>query len=287
VKAGKIWVIELDISAFFDEVSHDILMHRVSQLERDKRVLKLIGRYLRAPMIMNGDSMVRTCGTPQGGPLSPLLANIYLDPLDKELEKRNLSFCRYADDINIYVESKRSGERILASISAWIKKYLKLEVNVEKSGVDKSGKRQILGFSIQEDGTITLAEKSIQRLKYDVRNFWQAGGAESGKNKLKEWEQYLRGWCNYYKIADNKNSITRLEGWIRRHMRKWFWLRWHNKHGRLNALKRLGAKSYNWKVASSSKGAWRIAAAHALQSVLNNRWLQCHRFWVPSNLWAS
>lgn len=169
-KAGYSWCIDLDISAFFDHVSHDILMHRVGLQVRDKRVLKLIGRYLRSKKRQGDHIERREKGTPQGGPLSPLLANIYLDPLDKELERRGLNFCRYADDVMIYTRSERSAHRVFNSLCDWIEKTLKLTVNREKSGVGRPWERKYLGFTISEDGNeLQVAKGSISRYKERVR----------------------------------------------------------------------------------------------------------------------
>jgi len=287
IRAGKCWVVDVDISAFFDEVNHDILMHRVGQVSRDKRLLRLIGRYLRAGMVMNGVEAKRSKGMPQGGPLSPLLANVYLDPLDKELERRGLSFCRYADDVTIYVNSERSAERVLASISRWIEKHLKLQVNADKSGTGRPWERQFLGFTVLEDGTIAPAQRSIERLKAQVRQRWDARQSLSSKALVEQWRNYLRGWCQYFGLADARGRVTKMEGWIRRHMRKCFWLRWHNRKGRQNALKRLGASAKQMKLASSRRGAWRIARCTTLQICLNNRTLYRYGLWVPSNFWAT
>ena len=286
VKAGKRWVVDLDISAFFDQVDHDILMHKVGQFERDKRVLLLIGRYLRAPIVVHGKQEKRTRGTPQGGPLSPLLANIYLDPLDKELERRGLSFCRYADDVNIYVGSERSAKRILSSISDWIEKHLKLKVNLDKSGTAPPWERQFLGFTILQDGKIAPAERSVERFKQAVREKWNALQSGTTRELRDRWQTYLRGWCGYFALAEARWRIKRIEGWLRRHMRKCFWIRWHNRAGRKQALKRLGAKPHYLDVASSRRGAWRVAAATALQTVLSNEVLQRYGLWVPSSLWT-
>lgn len=284
---GKSWVVDLDISAFFDEVNHDILMHRVAQKEGDKRVLHLIGRYLRADIEIEGQRHGRRQGTPQGGPLSPLLANIYLDALDQELQQRGLSFCRYADDVTLYVASERSAQRVLESISRWIEKHLKLRVNASKSGIGRPWQRPFLGFVILPDSRIAVAPHSLERLKQQVRQHWQACQSRSSRELVEQWQDFLRGWCGYFGLAQARAAILQWEGWMRRHIRKCFWLRWHNRKGRLNALKRLGAKSYHWKVASSRRGAWRIAAAPALQTVLSNRVLHRYGLWVPSDLWAT
>ena len=287
VQEGKDWVVDLDISAFFDNVSHDILMHRVARQEGDKRVLRLIGRYLRADIVVDGQRERRTRGVPQGGPLSPLLANIYLDALDKELERRGLSFCRYADDLAIYVRSERSAQRVLDSISAWIERHLKLQVNRAKSGTGRPWQRTFLGFSVVSDGRIGIAPGSVARFKERVRSLWDARQSRTSAELVQQWQVYLRGWCGYFGLSEARRAIRKCEGWVRRHIRKCFWLRWHNRKGRLNALKRLGAKPYHWDVASSRLGAWRIARSPALQTVLNGTTLQRYGLLVPSQFWAA
>lgn len=287
VASGKGWVVDIDLKSFFDEVDHDRLMWRVGQVERDKRVLRLIGRYLRASRVTGGQVERRTRGMPQGGPLSPLLANLYLDALDKELERRGLSFCRYADDVMIFVASERSAERVLSSVSAWIEKHLRLRVNRSKSGTGRPWDRPYLGFVVQGDGTVGVAEGSVTRLKAAVRWLWRGHQSRTMRELAERWQQYLRGWCNYFGLAGDRRAVYDLEGWIRRHMRKYLWLRWHNRHGRRRALQRLGAIPRHWLTASSRRGAWRIARGPTLQSALNNRRLQHNGLWVPSTLWAS
>jgi group II intron reverse transcriptase/maturase len=284
VRAGKSWVVDIDISAFFDEVNHDILLHQISQKVEDKQVLDLIRRYLRAGIMIDGKVERRDKGTPQGSPLSPLLANIYLDQLDKELERRELSFCRYADDISIYVSSERSAKRVLESLSAWIAKHLKLSVNQDKSGTGRPWERQFLSFQITENGDIAIAPKAIDRYKDRVRSLWDARQSLTSKEVVKQWQEYSVGWWNYFKLAGNRCNIERLAGWTRRHMRKCFWLRWHNKKGRLNALRKLGAKPQYLKIASSSRGAWQIASCPVLHAVLNNATLRRYGLYVPSEL---
>ena len=284
VKQGKTWVVDIDISAFFDEVNHDILLHKISQKVTDPKVLNLIRKYLKAGIMLNGRVEKRTKGMPQGSPLSPLLANIYLDSLDKELEKRELSFCRYADDVSIYVSSERSAERVLKSLSEWIEKHLKLSINEDKSGTGRPWEGQFLGFRINEKTEIEIAPKSICGYKEEVRQLWDARQSLTSKELVKQWKQYSIGWWNYFKLAENLWNIKRLEGWTRRHMRKCFWLRWHNKKGRLNALRRLGASPRLQKTASSSRGAWRIASSPALHKVLSNATLRRYGLFVPSEL---
>jgi RNA-directed DNA polymerase len=274
----------MDISKFFDRVNHDILMNRIGQRIRDKRVLKLIGNYLRAGAMVEGVVIASEEGTPQGGPLSPLLANIYLDALDKELERRGLAFSRYADDCNIYVGSRRAAERVLAGVTEWIKKYLRLEVNADKSGVGRPWERKFLGFRINQEGKIETAPQSVERLKAKVREMWRSCQSLSSEKLRDRWCAYLRGWWAYYGLAEERRNIFDLEGWIRRHMRKCFWERWHSMAGRLRHLKRLGAEGRLLKVAFSSKGAWSMARNGALHQALSNQLLGRFGFLMPSDL---
>lgn len=284
IRAGKDWVVDMDITKFFDRVNHDILMHRIGQTIRDKRVLKLIGKYLRAGVMIEGVVQNSDEGTPQGGPLSPLLANIYLDALDRELEKRGLAFSRYADDCNIYVSSQRSAERVLAGITEWIKKHLRLEVNASKSGTGRPWERKFLGFRINPEGQIEAAPQSVERFKMKVRELWRSCQSQTSEELRDNWRAYVRGWWGYYRLAENRRNIFGLEGWIRRHIRCCFWQRWDNWRGRLRQLRRLGLSGRLLKVAHSSKGAWRIAANPSLQTALSNAVLRRHGFWMPSDL---
>lgn len=282
VAAGKSWVVDIDLKNFFDQVNHDRLMTMVARKVRDKRVLKLIGDYLRAPMQRaDGSREARKAGTPQGGPLSPLLANIYLDPLDKELERRGVAFVRYADDIAIFAGSERSAGRILESVIGWLEKELGLEVNREKSGAGPSGSGSLLGFRLYEDGRIGISPKAITRLKERVRDCWEARQSKTSEQLREQWQSYIRGWWNYFELADWRREVEDLSGWIRRHMRKCFWLRWHHPRGRLNALKRLGIKGRALGMAYCGRGAWAIAAHVTLQQALKNRTLHRHGFIVP------
>lgn len=218
--------------------------------------------------------------------LSPLLANIYLDDLDKELERRELSFCRYADDIVVFVNSERSGERVLASLTDWIAKHLKLRVNASKSGVGRPWNGKFLGFRINSDGRIAPAQASLEKLKAQVRCHWNAQTSTRLEERVKEWQQYIRGWWAYFGICQQQRGIRVLESWMRRHMRKYFWQRWHNRRGRLNALRRLKAKPYHLSQASGSVGTWRLARSPMLQTVLNNTRLRRWGLWVPSDFAA-
>lgn len=282
VEEERVWVVDIDIKGYFDEIDHDILMRELAREVEDKRVLKLIGKYLRSGTLRSGKVERKAKGAPQGGPLSPLLGNFYLDQLDKELESRGVAFCRYADDITIYAKSQRSAERIYASITRWIERNLKLEVNREKSGVRPPSGGSFLGFRITEEGEIALSQKSIARFKERVRDHWDNRRSQDGRSILKEWQSYVRGWIGYFRLSERSWDWEDLEGWLRRHIRKWFWLRWHNWRGRRRALERLGLRGRRLKLAHSSRGAWRIAKA--LNWVLTNRWMREKGFWVPSDL---
>ena len=267
--------------------NHDILMNRIGQTIRDKRVLGLIGRYLRAGVMIEGVVQESEEGTPQGGPLSPLLANIYLDALDQELERRGLEFSRYADDCNVYVGSRRAAERVLASLTTWIEKRLRLEVNATKSGVGRPWERKFLGFTINPEGKIAVEPKSVERFRKKVRELWRSSQSVSSKELRNTWRVYVRGWWAYYGLAEDRRNVFELEGWIRRHIRKCFWERWHDWRGRLRALRRLGLRGRLLKVAHSSRGAWRIAISPSLHTALSVAVLRRHGFVMPSDLAAT
>lgn len=283
---GKDWVVDLDITKFFDQVNHDILMGRVAAVIRDKRMLHLIGKYLRRGAMVDGLVEASMEGTPQGGPLSPLLANLYLDALDKELERRGHSFCRYADDCNIYVGSLAAAERTLASVQAWIERHLRLKVNAAKSGTGRVWERKFLGFRLDREKRIGVAPESIARFKAKVREMWRANQSRTSNQLRDAWGQYLRGWWGYFQLAEAREPIYRLEGWIRRHLRKCFWLRWHNAAGRVHALQRLGLGGRMLKAAFSSRGAWHMARTGSVHKALSNAVLRRYGFLMPSDLAA-
>jgi len=284
VKAGREWVVDMDITKFFDRVNHDLLMHRIGQTIRDKRVLRLIGNYLRAGAMLEGIVVVSEEGTPQGGPLSPLLANIYLDTLDRELEQRGLAFSRYADDCNIYVGSRRAAERVLASVTQWLKEELRLEVNASKSGVGQPWERKFLGFRINRDGKIEAAPQSVERMKDKVRELWRSCQSLSSVELRDRWRAYIQGWWAYYGLAEERRNIFHTETWIRRHIRCCFWQRWHDSRGRLRHLSELGIRGRLLQAARSSKGAWAMAMNGVMHKALNNPTLLRHGFVMPSDL---
>jgi RNA-directed DNA polymerase len=287
LREGKDWVVDMDITKFFDRVNHDILMTRIGQTIRDKRVLGLIGKYLRAGVMLNGVVQDSEEGTPQGGPLSPLLANIYLHALDEELEERGLAFCRYADDCNIYVGSERTAERVLGQMSQWIGKELRLEVNAKKSGIGRPWERKFLGFRLSATGKIEVAPASLERFKEQVRELWNSRQSLTSEELRDRWCAYVRGWWGYYRLAELRHPVFRLDQWIRRHIRACFWDRWHDQRGRRRHLRALGIRGRGLKMAQSSLGAWRASLAPSVQAALSNATLRKYKFLLPSELAAT
>ena len=282
VAAGKSWVVDIDLKSFFDQVNHDRLMTLLGRHVRDKRVLKLVGGFLRAPMRQaDGTQTARSRGTPQGGPLSPLLANIYLDPLDKELERRGIDFVRYADDIALFAQSQEAAQQMLESIRLWLRRELGLEINDDKSGSGPSDQSQLLGFRLRLDGGIEIAPSSIDRLKARVRQLLDARRSTTAEGLRKDWSAYIAGWWNYFRVANRRKALKGLAGWIRRHMRKLFWLRWHDRHGRRNALRGLGVPQWQLGISSQRKGAWRMAANSIVQRALRNSRLASFGLYIP------
>ena len=251
VREGRDWVVDMDIAKFFDHVNHDILMRRIAQVTRDKRILRLIGRYLRAGVLVEGERVASEEGTPQGGPLSPLLANIYLDALGRELERRGHRFFRYADACNVYVSSEASAKRVLESIRRWVEQHLRLQVNADKSGTGRPWERKFLGFRINRKQQIEAAPESVERCKTKVREIWRSCRSVTSRELRDEWRRY---------IAEERRAVFRLEGWIRRHIRKCFWLRWHDVRGRCRAWRSLGVPERMLRYVPTRRGAWFVAA---------------------------
>lgn len=287
IAEGKDWVVDIDLKSFFDEVNHEILMTRVAQVVRDKRMLKLIGRFLRAGVYEKGTVTKQAKGVPQGGPLSPLLSNIYLDALDKELESRGLSFCRYADDCNIYVGSRKAAERVFESITVWIEKHLKVPVNRDKSDTGRPWERQFLGFQPTEDGALKPAPKSMKKLKNRVHEFFSGRRSGTSEQLRDEWLRFIRGWCNYFAPANEQYWRKSVSGWIRRHIRKCFWLRWHSVEGRKRNLLKLGARPWQIKKCPMYGAAWFMSKHPIMQTALNNKTLKRYGFLTPSDFAAT
>ena len=285
-KEGYTWVVDMDITQFFDHVNHDLLMSRLAQRVKDKRVLRLIGAFLRAGVVMPDGVLVRSEeGTPQGGPLSPLLANVYLDALDRELDKRGLRYVRYADDCNIYVRSEAAAQRVLAGLTQWIARHLRLQVNPTKSGTGRPWERKFLGFVILMTMLIGVAPKSLARFEDRTRQLWDARQSLTSEELRDQWRDYLRGWWAYYRLAEDRRPLFDTEPWIRRHIRKCFWLRWHKANGRHAALVGLGVPPERARRAAySSGGAWRMARHPAMHEALSNQRLRQTQMLMPSDL---
>jgi group II intron reverse transcriptase/maturase len=282
IAEGKNWVVDIDLKSFFDEVNHDLLMTRVGTEIGDKTMLGLLGRYLRSGVFEEGQVKPTRKGVPQGGPLSPLLSNIYLDALDKELEARELSFCRYADDCNIYVGSRKAAERVFASIVAWIEKHLNVPVNREKSDTGHPWDRQFLGYQPTEEGTLRPAPKSLEKLRAEVRRRFSGSRSQTTKELCQSWEQYIRGWCNYYHLADERFWRKDISPWIRRHMRKCFWLRWHKAPSRRRRLLNLDVPNHAIRINLWGR-AWHSAKHAVMQRALKNKTLSRYGLKTPSD----
>lgn len=284
IEAGGRWVVDLDLEKFFDRVNHDKLMSLVARKVKDKRVLRLIRKYLESGVLVNGVKVKNDEGTPQGGPLSPLLANIMLDELDKELESRGHKFCRYADDCNIYVGSMKAGARVMGSITRYIEGVLKLKVNRKKSAVDKPGRRKFLGFSfyVKEGKARNLIHaKSIQRFKEKVREITSRSNGRGMAWRRDKLTRLIMGWVNYFHIADMRGTARELDGWIRRRIRMCYWKQWKRPRTKHDNLVRLGLEaSKAWEFANSRKGGWCIGGSAVLNRTLSNECLE--RLGFPS-----
>lgn len=278
INEGNRWVIDMDLEKFFDKVNHDILMGKLEKKIKDKRLLSLIRKYLKSGILINGLSVTSAEGTPQGGPLSPLLANIMLDELDKELEKRGHKFCRYADDNNVYVKSKRAGIRVMESMIKLIENKLKLKVNKDKSAVDFVSKRKFLGFSFyfaKGGAEIRIHEKSIKRFKDKIKFYTNRNIGISMESRLKKLNQIMMGWINYYGIANAVAKLKELDKWIRRRLRACIWKQWKKISTRHRNLVKLGINKYKaWEYANTRKGYWRISKSPILSKSLNNKYLE-------------
>ena len=276
ITEGGQWVVDLDLEKFFDRVNHDILMSRVARKIKDKKMLLLIRKCLQAGIMIGGIESWREEGTPQGGPLSPLLSNILLDDLDKELEKRGHKFCRYADDCNIYVKSEEAGQRVMASIKRYLEEKLKLKVNDQKSEVARPWKRKFLGYTVTHGSPrIKIAKKAIDKLKDKVRDKFQQGKGKSLERNIKELRPLLKGWINYFKLTEVQTPIQRLDQWIRRRLRKIIWKQMKKPSTRQRALIKRGvSEEVAWATANSRKGAWRSSRTEAMHQAYPNSYFE-------------
>jgi RNA-directed DNA polymerase len=264
VAGGRRWVVDLDLEKFFDRVHHDVLMSRVARKVGDKHVLCLIRRYLQAGVMEGGLVSQPTMGTPQGGPLSPLLSNILLDDLDKELERRGHLFCRYADDVNIYIGSRRAGQRVLDSIEKFLNRRLRLRLNRQKSAVDRPWKRKFLGYSMtwHKRPRLKVAPSSLKRLKMELRRTFRQGRGRNLGKFIEELTPTLRGWVNYFRLSEVKGLFEELDGWIRRKLRCIIWRQWKRRYARAKGLMKRGiGERRAWGSASNGRGPWWNAGA--------------------------
>src|SRR6202046_1958932 len=289
VSEGYGYVVDIDLEKFFDRVNHDCLMARVAARIADRRVLKLIRAFLNAGVMEDGMVLPVDEGTPQGGPLSPLLSNLMLDDLDKELTCRGHRFCRYADDCNIYVRSHRAGERVMASVSRFLTDKLRLKVNEAKSAVARPEERKFLGFSIANDGSERrIAPKALHKLKERIREMTCRRRGLSLLQIIEELAPSLVGWVSYFGFCQTPRVLTNLEAWLRRRLRSYLWRQWGNGHNRFKELRRRGVSQFRAAVAAGSPtGFWRMSGHPAVQSALRNHYFDSiglPRLYVPVRL---
>ncbi len=278
IRQGQKYVVDIDLEKFFDRVNHDKLMHLLSLKIGDKALLRLIRKYLESGVMINGVIMRTEEGTPQGGPLSPLLSNIMLDELDKELEKRGHKFCRYADDCNIYIKSRKAGERVMTSISKFIEEKLKLKVNRTKSAVDKPRKRKFLGFSFyphKEGERIRIDPKTLERIKMKIKKHTQRSNSQSMEERIMNLSNLIQGWVNYFRISDMIEHCQKLDEWLRRRLRMCIWKQWKKIKTKHDNLVKLGIEnSKAWEFANSRKGSWHTANSPILSTTITNGYLE-------------
>jgi RNA-directed DNA polymerase len=270
VSEGRRWVVDIDLEKFFDRVNHDILMERVSRKVGDKRVLRLIRRYLQAGMMKDGLTASRDEGTPQGGPLSPLLSNILLDDLDKELERRGHAFCRYADDCNVYTHTRQSGERVMASLTRFLSERLRLKVNLSKSAVGRPWHRKFLGYSmtVEKSARLRVSMESVKRFKTEARRKLRRGRGMNLGAFILALKPFLRGWYNYYRLNEVKGVFEHLDEWLRRRLRLLLWRKWKKPRTRVKNLLRRGLEKARCLIsAMNGRGPWwNSGASHMNQA---------------------
>ena len=286
IREGYRMAVDMDLSKFFDTVNHDVLMHRVSRKVSDKRVLRLIGKYLRAGVMDHGRLKETRLGVPQGGPLSPLLANILLDDLDCELEKRGHRFSRYADDFIVMVKSRRAGERVMESLKRFLEQRLKLKVNQEKSRVTSTNQAVFLGFTFQ--GTkIHWSDKAFSEFKRRAKELTGRSWFVSMEYRMKKLAEYLRGWVQYFGISDYYKPIPEIDQWLRRRLRMCYFKQWRKAKTKVRNLRKLGTSLHAAiSVAMSRKGPWRLSRTLATQTGMTNDWLKDQGLLSVKELWV-
>jgi RNA-directed DNA polymerase len=285
VKVGYRYVVDLDLEKFFDTVNHDVLMSRVARKVKDKTLLALIGRYLRAGVMVGSNFEPTELGTPQGSPLSPLLSNILLDDLDKELEARGHRFARYMDDLVILVKSRRAGRRVMAKIGHYLTQKLKLKVNREKSQVVKIEELEYLGFTFRGI-RIFVSNQACKDFKDRLRGLTSRSWGVSMAERLKRLNLYLRGWMNYFGISQHYSPIEELDGWLRRRIRMCYWKQWRRPRTRITNLLKLGTtKRQAILTGISRKGYWRLSKTLATHTGMTNEWLEQQGLLSIRKLW--
>jgi RNA-directed DNA polymerase len=286
IREGHRVAVDMDLSKFFDTVNHDVLMHRVSKHVHDKRVLRLIGKYLRAGVVIEGRLQCTGKGVPQGGPLSPLLSNIVLDDLDQELERRGHRFARYADDFVILVKSQRAGERVMASIDRFLQKRLRLRINPDKSRVCRSNDCTFLGFTFR--GTkIRWTDRAFGEFKRRVKRLTGRSWRVSMVYRIGKLNAYLRGWMGYFGISEYYRLVEDIDPWLRRRIRMCFWKQWRYARTKVRNLVKLGTRlNTAIDVAISRKGPWRLSRTLATQTGMTNRWLAQLGLLNVKELWS-
>jgi len=275
--SGYGWVVDLDLEKFFDRVNHDKLMGQIAKRVRDKRLLKLIRAFLNAGVMENGLVSPSVEGTPQGGPLSPLLSNLVLDELDRELERRGHRFVRYADDSNIYVRSERAGQRVMESITRFITQRLKLKVNDKKSAVARPQERKFLGFSFTDGPVIQrkIAPKAVERFKERIRDITKQAKGVSLETTMAKLAPYMRGWRGYFGFCETPNLLVDLTRWVRRRLRAALWRQWRTQRRRRAMLIQLGVRGrLADNTAGSGHGPWHLAHSKALHVALSNAYFR-------------
>jgi group II intron reverse transcriptase/maturase len=277
VQAGYEWAVDIDLEKFFDRVNHDMLMARVARVVKDKRVLKLIRAYLNSGVMVEGVVIDTGEGTPQGGPLSPLLSNIMLDDLDKELEQRGHKFVRYADDCNIYVKTQRAGKRVMESMKAFLEKKLKLKVNPKKSKVDRASRVKYLGFSFfKRNGEILIriANRSKERFVEKLRRLTKRTRSGKLEDIIQEINQYTMGWIGYYRLANTPSVFEDLDRWTRRRLRQMVWKRWKRGTTRYRELVKLGVPRERAGLGAVGKSPWHMSKSPVINEALSNAYLR-------------
>ncbi len=287
VAAGYSYVVDIDLEKFFDTISHDKLMGLVAKRMGDKRMLRLIRAFLTAGVLENGLVSSTDEGSPQGGPASPLLSNLMLDELDRELERRGLRFTRYADDCNIYVKSKRAGERVMNSLSRFITQKLKLKVNQAKSAVARAWERQFLGFSFTAGGKKTkrrIAAKAVAKFRQRVRELTRRSRGVSIERAVEDLTRFMQGWIGYYGYSQQPSVLQDLDSWVKRRLRCLAWVQWKTKRQRYKELRRLGVGAFAAaRTAASALGPWRLSRTPALNFGLSNAYFS--KLGLPSLAW--